>query len=299
MKAYRKRVLGRAATWLIRTWGRALRRRPIEKVYRSGEGFGRLVGKLFKKRKQVAVDNLGLAMPELSLDKRQAIADRTFENFGRAAADFLVGTERSLAELEGSTEILGKEHLEQAVAAGKGTIMITGHLGNWERISSWLSLSGYPLTVIARDADQDDVNQVVNEIRSTPGTSVVARGDSVRAILERLKANEIIGILPDQNSREVFVPFFGKPAGTVLGPGVLNARTGAAVLPVYCVYVGSGRWKIVICPVLEPEPGYETKGEGMMRSINGWLEGVIREYPDQWLWFHDRWRNARKEGLLD
>ena len=73
---------------------------------------------------------------------------------------------------------------------------------------------------------------------------------------------------------------------------------GAVAVPVYCAYMGDGRYKIVFCDPLEPLEGYETKGEGLLRAINAWLESVILAYPEQWLWFHDRWRNAREAGLL-
>lgn len=298
MKAFRKRATGRLAIGLIKVMGAWLRRKPLLKAYGTGEKFGRLIWKVSGKRRERAEANLKLAFPEKSDAERAELAKRTFEHFGRAAVDFIVGVQRTKEDIESNTEFVGLENLEKAVSRGKGTLLITGHIGNWERVSSWLSLAGYPLTVIARDANQDDVNQMVNAMRSGPGTNVVARGNAARPALERLKANEIVGILPDQNASEIFIPFFGHPAGTVLGPGVLNARTKASVLPVYGVYVGDGKWKIVFDELIEPLDGYDVKGEGLMRAINAWLESVIREYPDQWLWFHDRWRNAKKEGLI-
>ena len=78
----------------------------------------------------------------------------------------------------------------------------------------------------------------------------------------------------------------------------MHARTGAAIITVVCVYVGNNNWRMEFGEIEKPEQGYSTKGEGMMRAINSWLEGVIREYPDQWLWIHDRWRNAKKQGMI-
>jgi KDO2-lipid IV(A) lauroyltransferase len=159
-------------------------------------------------------------------------------------------------------------------------------------------MNGYKLAVVARDTDDRGLNRMVNELRERWGTEVIARGDAVRPILTRLKRNEFVGILPDQNSTEIFIPFFGKPAGTVLGPGVISERTGAPVICCWCPRVGVGRYKFLIEPPLVSQPGYETRGEGMMRAINASLEGVVRRYPDQWLWFHDRWKSARRRGLL-
>ncbi len=298
MKSKRKQFQGKVATAAIRFVGKWLSRKPISKVYQIGEKFGRLIGKVAPARRERAIENLALAMPDLSLAERELLADQTLTNLGRAAFDFLAASGRTKEDIESNTEIIGLEYMDHALERGKGALLITGHLGNWERASSYLSLRGYPLTVIARDADQDDVNQKVNNLRSDSGTTVVARGNSARTILEKLKANEIVGILPDQNANDIFLPFFGQPAGTVLGPGVLHARTGAAIITVVCVYVGNNNWRMEFGEIEKPEQGYSTKGEGMMRAINSWLEGVIREYPDQWLWIHDRWRNAKKQGMI-
>lgn len=294
----KKQILGILATSSIKFVGALLKNRPLPKVYQRGEKFGRLVKTLFPKRKRRAVENLALALPELSDQERESIADRTFENFGRAALDFLAAQNRTLEKLKSDTTILGEENIMSALDQKRGVILITGHIGNWERMSSYLSLSGYPLTVIARDADQDNVNQMVNDLRSAPGTAVVSRGNSARTVLQKLKANELVGILPDQNADDAFIPFFGHPAGTVLGPGVLSARTGAPVIPAICVYTGDNRWQIEFGEPLQPIGEDTVKGEAMMRAINNWLESKIRQHPDQWLWFHDRWRNAKRRGLI-
>lgn len=293
-----KRLLGKAAPAVVRGLRGWLRKKNPQQVQRLGERLGRLWMRRDRKRRDTAIENLGMAMPALSRPEREALTERVFVHFGRAAIEFLAGTQETLEQIESTTDFEGTERLDAALAQGKGVLLITGHIGNWERVSAWLSMKGYKLNVVARDADQGDLNQLVNERREGPGTRVIPRGNAARPILERLKANEIVGILPDQNAEDIFIPFFGKPAGTNLGPGVIQARTQSVVLPVYCVRQPNGRYRMVFDEYLEPDPGFETKGEGLMRAINRWLEGVIRAYPEQWLWVHDRWRNARRQGLL-
>jgi KDO2-lipid IV(A) lauroyltransferase len=293
-----KRLQGRAAAWLLRRIQRSLRSRPYLEALKRGESLGRLIWRVAKRRRETGEQNLLMAFPTMGADEAGAVCKRVFENFGRSSADFLIGLDRTKAEIESTTTIEGVEHLDAALAKGKGTILLTAHFGNWERVAAWMVLAGYKLSVIARDADDQGVNQLVNELREGPGTEVISRGRAARASIEKLRRNEIVGILPDQNAKELFIPFFGKPAGTVLGPGVLSERTGATVQPVFCHYAGEGLYVIRFLPHVVADQGYETKGEGMMRAINRLLEEVISERPDQWLWFHDRWRYARRKGLL-
>lgn len=282
---------------LLRIQKRLARKSQVE-VEQFGAKLGRILFRVAKKRRARAISNLTIAFPELSDEERDNLALKVFEHFGRSSADFLASKGRTFADLEATTEVCGIENLEKATTMGVGTLLVTGHLGNWERIPAWLAYKGYDVGVVIRNADQEGVNQIVNEIRTKPGTIVIPRGDSARKILTHLRRNGIVGIISDQNAEDTFLPFFGKPAGTNLGAGVIQERTQSAVLPAYCVYIGPGRYRLVFDPLLQPFPGYEMKGEGLLRAMNAWIEGVIRQYPEQWLWFHDRWRNAREAGLL-
>lgn len=299
MKELSRKVTKWAGPRLLRLGQRIFSSGGPEKAEKRGEALGTLWWTLSRRRKKTALSNLARAYPDWPESKREAVAKGVYLHFGRVAADFLSGGSRTLDQLSATTELEGIEHLEAAYARGKGVMMITGHLGNWERVSAYLSLKGHKIMVVARDADQEDVNEMVNSLREGPGTQVVARGAAARPIMERLRANEVVGILPDQNAKEIFLPFFGHPCGCVLGPGVLSERTGCTVLPVACLRVGPGRYRIRIEPPLVAQEGATQKGEGMMRAINAWLEKVITEAPDQWLWIHDRWRSARKKGLLE
>ncbi|MBS1713813.1 MAG: lysophospholipid acyltransferase family protein [Armatimonadetes bacterium] len=298
MAALKKRLLdsvGGAALVRLQT---SLARKSPTKIESIGIRFGRLFWRFGKRRRRTALSNLRLAFPQWTDDRIETTARAVFEHFGLTALDFLAGRTRKLADLEASMEIVGRERLDAAIAQRKGTLLVTGHFGNWERAAAWLSYSGYPLNVIIRDANQQGVNQVVNSLRTMAGTKVIPRGNAVRPMLECLKANEILGILADQNAEDAFLPFFGRPAGTNLGIGVVQGRTQSVVQTFTCVRTGPNRYRLEFGDWLEPEPGFEVKGEGLLRAYNAWLEGEIRKVPEQWLWFHDRWRGAREAGLL-
>lgn len=280
---------------------RRLQRRLLklspEKAEALGQRLGRRLFRVAKSRRNRALSNLALAFPELTERERFTLAQRCLEHFGIVTADFLQIPKRTAEYLEASTEIVGLEHVEKALALGKGVIAITGHFGNWERMGTLLAGRGHKTSVVARDADDQGVQGIIKDLRTHTGAKVLSRGNAAREIMRALKGGEIVGILPDQNADEVFIPFFGHLAGTVLGPGVMHKRTGAPVIPVVCVRVGPCRYRVEVSPPLEPEPGYSIE-EGIMRAINNFLEREIRKAPEQYLWFHDRWRNARKRGLL-
>lgn len=264
---------------------------------RRGQFIGDLAFRVLRSRRQRAISNLQLAYPEWSDAKRNEVARGVFRHFGLITADFMRTPLRTKEELLANMEIEGFEHYEAAAAIGKGIIACTAHLGNWERFGHWLIATGRQISVVARDANQGEIQDRVAKIRDLTGVIVLSRGDSARPILVKLKRKEIVGILPDQNSEESFAPFFGKPAGTVLGPAVLHMRTGAVLLPAYCVRVGPGKYRVVLREPIDIDNSM-ANAEEIMAKLNAVLESVIREYPDQWLWLHDRWKSARKRNLL-
>jgi KDO2-lipid IV(A) lauroyltransferase len=117
-------------------------------------------------------------------------------------------------------------------------------------------------------------------------------------LLQALREGRAIALLPDQSHKDVFIEFFGKPAGTALGPAVLAERTGAPMLPVFCYRIGPGRYRMDVLPPIEVDHDEEDRPLALTKAFTAELEGAIRAHPEQWLWFHDRWRSARQKGLL-
>jgi KDO2-lipid IV(A) lauroyltransferase len=234
----------------------------------------------------------------MTAKERESLALKVFEHFGIVAVDFVSTESRRPEELLASVDVEGWDHLERAIAVGKGVLLLTGHFGNWERFAHYGTLTGVEVSVVARDADHPGLQAKIARLRESAGMNVLSRGSAARAILGALKQRKVVGLLPDQNSAESFLPFFGRPTGTVLGPAVLHLRTGAPMIPLYCARVGVGRYRILIEQPLEPLPGVENVQEALMSSYNASLERAVREHPEQWLWFHDRWKSARQEGLL-
>jgi Kdo2-lipid IVA lauroyltransferase/acyltransferase len=296
MASKKRIILDKASTVAFRFGQRAFLKGTIEDAERRGERLAKVLYKLDKKHRQRTQANLKLAFPEWTDQKREETALEVYRHFGRITADFMRTPLRTIEEVA-SAEVVGREHLDAAYALGKGVLIITAHYGNWERFAHWFHSQGLTLNVVARDANQGNVTKKLTELRNQAGAAVMARGNSARAILTKLKQGELVGILNDQNAGDVFVPFFGKMCGTVLGPAVMHLRTGAPLIPCYFTRLGPGKYRAEFFEPVKAED-YDKDQERITIRLNEVLESVIRQHPEQWLWLHDRWKSARQRGLL-
>ncbi|HEY3781180.1 MAG TPA: lysophospholipid acyltransferase family protein [Fimbriimonadaceae bacterium] len=298
MSTRRKKFERRAGTFAfvrIRKW---LLKKDIFKAEKVGERLGRMAFKLGKRRRNITLSNLEIAFPEKTPEERYAIAQGVFEHFGRIMCDFVRSDTRSKQEVMESMTLDGFDHIHDMFPPEDGFIILTGHFGNWERVAQYVALCGYKLGVVVRDPDDGGLNDLVVNLRTAAGLEVIPRGMAARTVLTKLKRHEPVALLPDQNSDESFPLFFGKPTGTVLGPAVLAQRGKSKIYITFCYRTGPGKYRYrltsVIDPVAEPKP---TATEIMAR-FNQDLEQVVREFPDQYLWMHNRWKSARQKGLL-
>jgi KDO2-lipid IV(A) lauroyltransferase len=268
--------------------------------------FGTILGSLgyylaLRSRRQ-AVSNLRLAYrDELTAAQRESLTKRVFQHFGRCVVDFLRAPTLGPEQLSALVTCEGWEHVEAARKAGRGVILVMAHLGNWELLGRWVArVQDVPLTVVARDPRSPALTEYMRAMREGAGFAVFSKGSSAGGMLRALRRGEAIGLLPDQNSGDVFAPFFGVPAGTPAGPASLALHTGAVLIPVYCVYDPASpehAFKVLCLPPVDATPtgAKDADVARIMAELNLALEGVIRQYPDQWLWLHNRWKSAFEE----
>jgi KDO2-lipid IV(A) lauroyltransferase len=184
----------------------------------------------------------------------------------------------------------GFEHYKQAKANGRGVLFATAHLGNWELSAFAHALLTEKMSIVVRPLDNPLLDELVEARRGLSGNTLLARRDFARSILHALRDNEPVGILVDQNSageNSTFVPFFGKLACANLTFAKLAERSGAAVIPGFAVWNDSERRY-----VLKFYPAVPISGDAVEDTarIQAAVERAIREYPDQWLWIHRRWK---------
>lgn len=184
----------------------------------------------------------------------------------------------------------GKEHFDQALSEGNGIILLTAHFGNWEVLGQLLTLTGYPLSSIAKTQKQKKLDFRINQLRTFYGMEVITKGFGLREAVKTLKKNRILGLLLDQDAKDqgIMVPFLDQMASTPLSAVTLSRKYQAPVIPVFLIRRGYLDFEIQIQKPLE----LENDDFKAASACNQAISDMIRRYPWQWLWLHNRWRTA-------
>ena len=268
---------------------------PLSVLRACGKAIGDLGWLVLKRYRVRAMNNIAIAFPEWSVQQRRATVRRMFHDLG--ASTFELGWLANLNAdtLKETTEIHGAEHIEEALAAGRGMLIFTGHCGNWEWLAATVSLLGHPLTILQRDRDEPDFNRIILQLHERFGMRTIGRGSTAGALemFRALRDGGLLAFLIDQNIRaeSVKVPFFGKPALTPIGPAKLAVRAEAPVM--ICFIERSGGKQIVhfekaIATTRDADPVEITA------RLTAAIEAHIRRVPEQWVWFHPRWKDRPK-----
>jgi len=199
--------------------------------------------------------------------------------------------------LEGRIRIEGREHLSGAFASGRPLLICTAHIGAWETIPVLVSRLHRPIWAMARPLGNPLIERYLSarRLRSVCGTVSTDGGGLKLARL--MKSNEALGLLLDQNagSKGVILDFLGLPSSHHVVSGVMAQRFGALVVPLYLLREPDGRqYRFVIEPPIAADPGLpaEQAQLDVVVRVSRSMERMVRAYPDQWLWLHDRWRHA-------
>ena len=261
----------------------------------------RLTLRFLKRERTRISDNLAIAFPDLDQKERDQIMRGCADHLGRVLAEVAWLWRARPDEVERICEVDGIEHIWNALDQGRGGILATGHLGNWEMLNAYLGSSGVPITVAVRELDDSRVDTLVNTLRTRFGSEVILRGVSAgKQLLQALRKGRGVGLLLDQDIPSipgVFVPFFNRPAWTPSGAATLALRARCPIMPGFIHRKPDGTHKIKIYPALNvPTEGtLREKVREMTAEATAAAEWNVRAWPEQWVWMHRRWR-TRPEG---
>jgi len=271
-------------------------------LYEIANAFAILIYCLGGSLKKVALRNLNAAFGgEKSKAEKIRIVRECFISIAKSAVELVAIVGKSPDFLKGRYELVNKEHLDKALARGKGVILVSAHFGNFPVMIARLACEGYKAGAIMRPLKYERFERFlaaerdrfkIHTIKSIP------RKECVAQTIRSLRNNEVIFLPLDQNfgTGGVFVDFFGSKAATATGPVVFAQRTHAALVPCFIIRQKDNRHRIVFEPEV-PLAKCETEQESIRKNVQtltAIIELYIRRYPAEWAWIHRRWKAKQK-----
>jgi KDO2-lipid IV(A) lauroyltransferase len=248
--------------------------------------------RLFPTRRHAALANLAVILPRATRRERIRVARQMMRSYNRMMFEFFRLPHMTRSELLHAIDVVGREHLEGAVARGRGVVITCTHIGNWELAAVVLAHWGYTLHAVAGVQLSRWLTTAVRETKSELAIHTVAPEDGFRKLLRALEHTDLVALMVDGDifSHGVRVDLFGRELQFPAGPGVLAQRTGALVLCGYCERVAPGRFRIVIEPPLDPAAFADTAS--LIDAVARTSERHIRDHIEQWCIFRPMWEGA-------
>ena len=268
--------------------------RPLARAI--GIGLAQVVYLLHVRLRQVGMRNLAIAFPEKTEAERVRILRGEFASLGRQLAEVCHFPEYTLENVDDVVVYDGFENFERAQARGKGVLLFAGHFGGWELSSFVLSMHGHWMHVLMRGMDNEYLGQLILHYRTMHGNKAVDKDDFVRGLLSAMRKNEVVGMLMDTNMtppQGIFVDFFGVRACTAAGPARIALKTDAAVVPTFTIWDEKlGKYRLRFDPAVElvRTGDLEADINANTQKLTSVIEDYVRQYPEQWLWVHRRWK---------
>ena len=271
---------------------------------KAADSFGKRVGRLLHRagiRRDTVESNLRLAFPEKDEKWIRGTMLKAYEHLGREVAAMMRLSKLDPAGVVERTVPAGWDALEEARSLGKGVLLVTGHYGNWEIAAASVASRGIPIAAIVRRQGNRIVDERLQMLRNNLGVETIYQGQAPTRVPRILRANGVVGIVGDQDARRsgVFVPYFGRPASTHRGPALFALRLGAPVLS--CIarrMPGDGIRYEVTGERVEFTPTGELEADvlSLTAELAQRLERQVRMAPEQYFWFHKRWKTRPPEA---
>lgn len=266
---------------------------PLRVQLELGEGLGSLVSRLLPGRRRIVAANLKVAFPNATHEERQQLLHAHFRALGRGGFEAAIAWWSSDARIASCGLVEGLEHLRAVQDKGQGVLLLTGHFTTLELGARFLALAGVEFHAMYRPYENPVMDYLMHHWRQRRSKLPALPREELRPLVRALREGRAVWYAPDQTLDlriSVYVPFFGKQVATIVATSKLAAMGRAAVVPYFPVYLGGGRYRVVIEPALAGFPGPDEVADAA--RINAVLEaGICRYAPAQYFWVHRRFKS--------
>jgi len=266
---------------------------------RLGGTLGGMMHDVWKHRRLIARNNLSRAIPHLPSHECEHIARLSFVNLGRTLVEFILLPKTTPQLAMHLMRYDGYHHLEDALAQGKGSIVVTGHFGSWEFCGAGFAFRGNPTSFVVGKQKNLGVNALMNRARAAAGLGLIELEEAARGMLKALHQNQIVCLLADQDAGRdgIFVPFLGRPASTTRGPALFAIKSGAPIVPCFTVRLSPLEHMVYVTEPIYGDPNAPREAEElrMMTEFNRRLGHFALMYPEQYYWMHRRFKTKPPE----
>jgi Kdo2-lipid IVA lauroyltransferase/acyltransferase len=298
MKPLKKRIKNNVIYAFVLIVVKIIRWLPRRVAIGGMRGLARLAFTAVKREREKTIRHLTQALPERSGESRR-LAKGVFLTLATAAVDAIRIPKYLPDGLNRLVTVKGRQYLDQATRDGKGVIVLTGHFGCWELMGAWLVNNGYPLKVVAKPTYDPRLDKMIVDTRNAAGYTNIARGKNTREIIRALKDGYSLALLVDQDTsvQGVFVKFFDHWAHTATSPVTLAQKFDIAIVPMFMALRPDFRYELVVEPPIELQTTGDKKCDLIVNTqrVSDAYERIIRAYPDQWAWMHERWKKQPTE----
>ena len=273
---------------------------PISFVYTMMRGLTLFVYHLDKKRRNLTIQNLTMAFPEKAPEEILALSKEVYVQLSKTISEILL---MFTGQFDIDKAIKNQEEAKKKLQdisqnSPHGVIVMTAHFSNWELAAHFLAKNGLPMLAIGRKGNNKLIDtNITTQFREKYGNDAISKKKAMSAIIKRLKSAGNVGLLIDQKSgslNSAKVDFFGQPAETTLSVASLKLKFNPLVVPIFITRQSDGLYEMIIKEPIEyvadEIEDKEKKLEAMTLKYNQIIEEIIRQYPSQWFWMHNRWR---------
>jgi len=261
-----------------------------------GRGLGTFVWKVVGFRRQVVLENLHHAFGgEMDEPELRKLAHSFYRNLGMTLMEFLSFPGLKEEDFLDLVELKDKEHFSRTVEEGGGALLVSGHFGNWEMLGARVAAEGRKVSFIVKEQSNARVDRIQNDIRHRAGIGTIrAGGASIREMIKALRRKELIGLIGDQDAgpEGYFTEFLGRQASVFRGTAYFAWKLKVPIVTGFIFRQPDGRHVVEVDPPFSAEPEWdeETAVARLTEIHVARLEAAIRKAPEQYFWFHRRWK---------